>query len=329
MKQWRLPSDKSAAWNGGFVVANPRSVRSIGVGQGTVVGAGEALYLLRPGAAGFLMSATETGDYVTVAVEPRRSGRIALAGIASLTLLEGRATARVGFPPKHPEPVELAWGPSADGTPGGLHVLFDDGQLLRLVRGARPDEKPVFEEMAVPPVRAMAADEAGTLAFACFDDERWELDVYVLEDARDGTCSRRTIDAPGFVGDVHLAVAGGAAAVSFEEGPTWISRDADGPFREVAEGTTGGPVTFQGSASDAALFSVARTRESDSILRIEPGGAVTCIGEMERTDGPLPPISQLAWDASRRSLWVAAGNAGILVATTPGVQVPLGGRALS
>ena len=47
-----------------------------------MVAAGEGLYLLRPGAAGFLKSeaSTETDDFVAVAVEPRRSGRIALAG---------------------------------------------------------------------------------------------------------------------------------------------------------------------------------------------------------------------------------------------------------
>jgi len=326
MKSWRLPSDKSAAWNGGFVLANPWYVRSIGVGQGTVIAAGEALYCLRPGGSCFSVreASTETGDFVAVAVEPRRSWRIALAGIDSVTILEGPARATVRFPPSHPEPVELAWGPCADGTPGALYVLLDDGIVLRLAPGTR-----VFEEMSVPPVRAMAADDAGTVAFACFDEERWELDVYVLEDARDGTCSRRTIDAPPFVGRVHLAVAGGAAGVSFEEGPVWIGRGADGPFRQVVEVMAGGPVAFQGPASDAALFAVARTPETDSIVRIEAGGAVMCIGEVDRSGGPLPPIFQLAWDASRSSLWAASGPGGILVTTAPGMPVPLGKSAPS
>src|SRR5271154_520788 len=39
MKKWRLPSDNSAVWNGGFVFAKPWYVDSIAVGQGTVVGA--------------------------------------------------------------------------------------------------------------------------------------------------------------------------------------------------------------------------------------------------------------------------------------------------
>jgi len=81
MKNWRLPSDKSAAWNGGFVLADPGYVHAIGVGQGTVVGAGEVLCRLLPGAAGFSVRevTTETGDFEAVAVERRRSGRIALA----------------------------------------------------------------------------------------------------------------------------------------------------------------------------------------------------------------------------------------------------------
>ena len=37
MKNWRLPSDKSAAWNGGLVLPVPGYVHAIGVGQGTVV----------------------------------------------------------------------------------------------------------------------------------------------------------------------------------------------------------------------------------------------------------------------------------------------------
>jgi hypothetical protein len=326
MKNWRLPSDKSAAWNGGFVLADPGYVHAIGVGRGTVVGAGEVLCCLLPGAAGFSRreATTETGDFEAVAVEPRRSGRIALAGLDSVTILEGRDRALVRFPQSHPEPVELAWGPSADGTPGALYVLLADGILLRLPPGTR-----VFEEMGVPAVRTIAADETGTMAFACFDDQRWELDVYVLEDARDGRCSRRTVEAPSFMGTVHLAVAGAAAAVSFAAGPVWISRGDEEPFREILEEPAGGPVTFQGSASDAALFAVARTWKTDSILRIEVGGAATCIGELDRSDEPLVRIFQVAWDASRSSLWAASGRAGILVTSPPGVPVPLGKDAPS
>jgi hypothetical protein len=50
---------------------------------------------------------------------------------------------------------------------------------------------------------------------------------------------------------------------------------------------------------------------------------------MERNGEPLPPIVQLAWDASRNSVWMAAGHGGIVVATAPGVPVPLGEQAAS
>ena len=94
----------------------PGYVHAIGVGQGTVVGAGEVLCCLLPGAAGFSVRevTTETGDFEAVAVEPRRSGRIALAGLDSVTVEDGGPAAECAMAASPDSSLKLS---ENDGSP--------------------------------------------------------------------------------------------------------------------------------------------------------------------------------------------------------------------
>jgi hypothetical protein len=327
MAKPRLPRTASEAWIGGFATPTDRCVGSVSAAAGTVVAAGEVIYLLRPGSAAFLSREppSGTGDIVAVAVEPRRPARFALAGIDSVTIYDPQlSSATVRFPPGHPEPVDLAWALGRDGETLSLYVLFDTGLLLRLVPGSRS-----FEDIDVPPVVAMAADEKGRLAFACFDEDNWELDVFVVTDARDGTCACRALEAPLAMARATLALAGDCVAVSFELEGVWINRREDAPFERVEAMAEGHSIAFQGGRTDSALFGGVGDAKGAAIVRVDAEGVAIRVGEVGTQEGTGPRLRKLAWDGSRRTLWAAAGPAGVLWSTEPGAGAPLGATAAS
>jgi len=333
-----LPRLASDSWAGAFAVGSPEYTACIAAGAGTVLAATERMYLLRPGAAGLLARDTPEGmgDVVAVAVEARRPARFAVAGVDSLAIFDGDAVAFVRFPEDHGEPKDLAWGPAGAGDPRTtLYVGFDTGMLLRLV-----PEGGDFEQLALPgavdvavKARALASDEAGGLAFACFDEQDWNLDVWMLTDATEWSWLRRSVVAPSFVSGVEIAVAGMAAAVSFERGGVWITRAKEQEFAEVEALRGGGPIAFEGAAADAALFcAVPDGADAQAIVRVDAAGDAARIGEITAKDNdlsPLLPIRALAWDATRRTLWSAAGRAGVLRSTAPGAPPPMGAAAAS
>jgi hypothetical protein len=66
------------------------------------------------------------------------------------------------------------------------------------------------------------------------------------------------------------------------------------------------------------------------LIRVEAGGAATRIGELSvpEPEKGVAVVRQLAWDEARKTLWAAAGAAGLLASTAPGNPVP-GAGALS
>jgi hypothetical protein len=144
--------------------------------------------------------------------------------------------------------------------------------------------------------------------------------------------------------DVELAVAGKSLAVSFGFDGVYLTRDCEKhEFTEIEElrgrldsndRPEAAPIAFEGSADDAALFAAVRdTRAVQHIVRVDAAGQAQRIAEVElETDDEKelrPPIRALAWDATRSTLWSAAGKAGIMRSTAPGAPAWLPARAAS
>jgi hypothetical protein len=329
MMKPRLPRSVSQAWPGGFVFEQARTITRVAAGAGTVLAAGDALYLLRPGATSFSTREipADLGDVAAVAVEPRRPARFAVAGMDAVLIFRGEHVDRVRLHDQEAEVGELAWGPSDKGTALALYALLSDETVLRIT-----PETGEIDELDVPPVDAMAADEAGNLVLACFDEESWSLDIYTM--GRSGSSSGteawlRCLEAPNSKSLVELAVAGPTVAVSFLSGAVWVSRGLREPFVEVGGLLGGGPVAFQGIEDNAALFGVDEDERAVGIVRKDAAWTALQIAEIHTAGGAGPRIGRLAWDASHQTLWAAAGEAGLLCSTAPGAKVPFGAGALS
>jgi hypothetical protein len=352
----RLPRLDSDAWRGGFVIDSPAYTRSVSALAGTVVAGTECIYRLRPGATQFHSRplparAIEVLDF---AVEPRVANRpvrfAAATSPRALHLVDDKGVATVPFPEDHGEVLGLMWAPRLvnERPTMCLHLRFEQFQLLLVPDGRTGDF--ARTEFPAPQVVAMATDGAGGLAFAVLDEEEWFLDVWWLIDLEKDEWFHRGLEAPSFFDGARLAVAGKAVAVSAGR-EVWMSRDPmEHEFVEIealrsrddafVEG--GAAIAFDGAGPDAALFAAVReAKERSAIVRVDAEGRHERIveltvegqdgdgspggGEGEGDEGPPAPIiHEMAWDATRRTLWSAAGEAGVMCTTEPGSPVPLG-----
>jgi len=345
----RLPRYRADVWAGGFAVASPVYTASISAVDGTVVAATELIYRLRPGATGFQTRELPEGmgDVVAVAVERRRRGseqRIAVATMHELHLYGAGGVASVPLPDDHGEVVGLLWGPMLWTPPGWLpdppgvpiDVLYVRCAhvLLQLV----PDGGPfgTFMQLGGPvaTARALATDHAGGFAFACFDEEDWQIEVSMLAEREPQLFHCRRLDAPTAFCGVELAIAGKSLAVSFGFEGVWMTRDCkEHAFTEIEElrgrldpndRTSAAAIAFEGSADDAALFAAVRdTKTTQHIVRVDAQGRALRVAEVEVEASDeehliVPPVRALAWDSTRRTLWSATGRAGIMCSTAPG-----------
>jgi len=203
----------------------------------------------------------------------------------------------------------LAWG----GTKGpcSLYIRRDDGSIGRM----KPDLSDV-EDLDLPPMSAVASDDTGVIAMLSFEPEPR---AYVTED---GTAMRmRPIDYEADDSQhVYLAVAGAAVAFSVDHEGALVSRGHEEPFVPCEALAGAGPVEFEGTSSDAALFGGILHPSMSSIVRVDRAGAAMRIAEMGSEEGTPPMLSALAWDASRHKLWAAAGVPGLLSSTAPSAK---------
>jgi hypothetical protein len=248
---------------------------------------------------------------------------MAAIGICSVVTFEGNQVDVLDLSGEGLELLELAWGPASSEGGSALHILTDQEKVMRLM----PDAKH-FEVLDLPPVRAMACDQEGRLAFAWLDEEAWMVHVRVDIEPGGSKYMEHSIDAPGFFTDVYLAVAGEALAVAFpfaEPGEhAWMTRNVTREALSEVKLLSGGPLAFQGRGRNAALFGTTIDGNVHGIVRIDAKGIATRIGELEvpKEGERYSSVKQLAWDESRQTLWVAAGGAGVIASTAPGVTPP-------
>jgi hypothetical protein len=354
---------RQSAWHGGFVLPGSEEfVACIAAVDGTVVAASSAIYRLRPGETRFQRREPpgSAGDVFGVAVEPRQPGRVqrfACGFMGALHIYDGQGVATVDLDDASIELARLMWGPgmNALGSAGGepdtapwLYMDFGDKIMCLIPDDSRCGAwgevtKPISE------AQGMARDDAGGMALARLDEETWDLDVWIADVGRKETARREWgslgLPAPDCFQGCELAIAGRAVAVSFDRGGVWVTRDiTQQEFREVEElqpldplkhTFLGGAIAFEGSTADAALFCARMVSDdTQAILRLDADGRVQRLADVTRPEGKpgkpgepgegLEPIRQMAWDATRRTLWCACGAAGVLCLAPQGTPIPLG-----
>ena len=319
-----LPSRREDCWVGGFVLDPSRPVNDVCAAGGLVVTGGAGLAMLRPGAQNVLSRDLPPGLVVrAVAVEPWTPRRFAIAATGRLTVFEGQAPdepcVEVKFHDPSIETTHLAWTRQE-----GRSVVYyrrKDGEVGRvwLDRGE-------LETIDAPPMDAIASDDSGVMAMISMGGgDADAADVWTSRDGKawDTRTLTTTLDAPvGEQARVHLAVYGEAIAYSVgsleSAWGTLVSWDSRQDLFESCEFPSGGPVAFH---SGAALFATYHDDVGASILRLPRGGAAERIAQISDEDehaAVAPRIEALAWDASRRALWAASPQVGLLQSSEPG-----------
>lgn len=318
MSRPRLPARAGDAWDCGFLFDSARDVRSVSCRGGIVVAGGDEMYLLRPGAEKMASRSPplDIGPIRVVAAEPRAPWRYAVASDELVAVFyknkQGDQILRLRCNPPGPAATHLAWG--RIGGASTLYVRWDDGAILRVA----PDMSG-GEALDIPAMDAIAADQTGNLALISF--EPGEARAYVTRDG-EALAFRPLPDGLTVEPEqrVYLAVADAAVAFSIGDGGAFVSRGKEAPFVASEPLAQAGPLEFEGSSSDAALFGAANDAKGISFLRVDPDGDALLIAELGSDDGPAPELVGLGWDASRRVLWGVSPHMGLVTCTAPSAK---------
>jgi hypothetical protein len=325
MPRPRLPTRTGDAWECGFLFDSARDVRGVSCRGGLVVAGGDELHVLRPGAQRMASRAPplDIGPIRVTAAEPRAPWRYAVASDDLVALfyrteagdqiLRLRCTPpTTGQPLGVPTPsaTHLAWG--RDGDASTLYIRWSDGGVVRV----KQDMSGV-DTTDLPPMNAIAADNAGVLAMISFAAPTPR--AYVTQDG-EHLDLRGLDDLAAPPGHVYLAIAGTAVAFAIGQGGAWLSRDTDAPFERIAALGTAGPLDFEGVASDSAVFGATHHAGIASILRVDAEGEALRIADFGGDAGVVPVLTGLGWDASRDMIWGASPEMGLVTCTAPSAK---------
>jgi hypothetical protein len=318
MSSPRLPTHTGDTWECSFLFESARDVRTVSGRGGLVVAGGQELHLLRPGAQNMASRPPplDIGPIFVAAAEPRAPFRYAVASEEMVAVFyrskDGDQLLRMRCPPSGPSATHLAWG-HTDGS-STLYILWNDGVVARLnqdLSGA--------ETIELPPIDAIAADNAGVLAMASFSEPTPR--VYV---GRDGENFSFRPLPPDFSVEpsqhLYLTVADMAVAFAVEDGGAFLSRSPDDPFMKVEPLATAGAIDFEGASRDAALFGATHHAGIASIIRVDREGTAVRIADFGSDGGAPPEIIELAWDASRDMVWGASPQMGLVTCTAPSAK---------
>lgn len=191
---------------------------------------------------------------------------------------------------------------------GTLHLLTASGALLVGNDG-------VFSTTSRSGILAMALTDGKLAALSADPSHGLEL----IESADAGTSwTARPLDGAAVVvaaaPNPVLATSGAAFGMGSEAGLV-VSRD--GAEFELVPGCAGTvALTFAGEGSDAPLFAAVyrETENRTYLVRVSPEGHAEVVADLGATDAildddaePIACANALAWDASRKVLWVAGG----------------------
>jgi hypothetical protein len=318
MSRARLPESAEESWEGGFVFESAHPIIDLSGAGGLVMGCGDQLYMLRPGAETWKArpGADELGPTLAIAAEQRPPWRYAVACTGGVTMYGLPDDQKLTLRAQDSDALVTHMAFAAFGKESVLYLRWDDGSVGRL----RMDLGTI-EVLPVMPMDAIASDKNGVLAMVSV---RGAADDAHAIFTRDGTRLEERPATPVPAGPdegpetrVHMAVADAAIAYAVEGRGAHVSRGVDEDFAPCEALAPGGPLVFQGAAADAALFGVCWGRVVCSIHRVEAGGGVQRILELGGDVGDAPRIASIVWDASRRTLWSALPQAGIVRSEEP------------
>ena len=316
MSKPRLPDRLDEAWEGGFVLDTAQRVRDVSGSGGLVLAGGDALLMLRPGSQNWKQrpAVGDIGAAIAVAAEQAPPWRYAVAWSDGVTIFGLPNDQKLTLRPENGDlqATHLAW--ARFGKESALHVRWDDGTVgrLRLDLGT-------MENLHVAPVDAIASDVNGVLALVAAHCDAGDAHaLFTLDGIRfEERPATATPEGVPPEARVHLAVAGAAIAYAVEGWGAHLSRGVDDDFVPCEGLMGGGPLAFQGSTADAALFGAGRDRGMCVIHRLDGKGAVQRILELDGEGGEAPTLSAMAWDRSRHVLWSASPQAGLLRSEEP------------
>lgn len=315
MSSPRLPTRPADAWDCSFLFDTVRNVQSVSCRGGLVVAGGDELHVLRAGAQNMASRAPplDIGPLLVTAAEPRAPWRYAVASKEMVAVFfrsdQGDQVVRLRCAPSGPLATHLAWG--RDGQASALYIRWDDGAVVRM----KQDMSGV-DTTDLPPMDALAADNAGVLAMVSFAPPT-PL-AYLTGDGEN--LDLRRVDLRGDPSQrVHLAVAAAAVAVAVGQGGAFVSRVVEAPFVLCDPLRAAGPIEFEGPTSDAALLGAIHQGGVASIVRVDGRGSAVRIADFG-SDGVAPEITSLGWDASRQMVWGASPQMGLVTCTAPGAK---------
>jgi hypothetical protein len=315
MAKPRLPKHATDAWDSGFLLDPAQPVQAINGRGGLVVAGGEQMFMLRPGAQNYAYrDPPDPGLIEVIAAEARPPWRYAIGAGELVTLFYKRkdedAIVRLRATETEAVATHLAW--AKDGDASALYIRWDDGVVVR----TNQDMSGV-DVLEMDWIDAVGSDAAGAIAFVTFDGVKCR--VYR---SKDGTQMR--FDDYDFEsepdGHMRVAVAGEAVAITLDGGGVFVSRALGAPLVRCEALESGGPIEFEGTSSDAALFGVITGATVSAIVRVDKAGVATRVAEFESSSELVPEISDLSWDATRRTLWAASPHMGIISCTAPSAK---------
>jgi hypothetical protein len=312
----KLPTRPSDTWDCEFIFESAHDVRAVSARGGLVMAGGDELYMVRPGAQGMASRARpqDMGQVVAVASEPRAPFRYAFATAEMVVLFmkseQGEQTVRLRPMLSGASPTHIAWGP-AEGA-NALWIRWSDGAVVRTNR-----DMSSVDVLDVQPMDALAADGNGVIAMVSFAEP--EPRAYTSKDGESFQFRPLGVELKP-ADHVFMAVADEAVAYAIKGVGAFMSRAVEVPFTRSEPLGAAGPVEFQGESSDAALLGASRYARYASIVRVDREGAALRIADFGSDDAPAPEITCLSWDASRRVVWGASPQMGIVRCTEPSAK---------
>ncbi len=311
-----LPSDPREVWQGGFLTPS-QPVSAVSAGAGLIVGGGSSLFMVRPAGEQILSRPLPPaiGPIVAVAAEPWAPHRFAIAARGRISIFEGE---------RPEEPVlEASMSNSAvDAT--HLAWVREKGEVALYFRTRGKNlgriwvDRPAQEFLEAPPLNAVASDASGRLAMICDGSNYMEVMLAKADgsgfDVREPTMIFDDDADP----DVHvyLAVHGDSVAYSVKEWGSGVSWSPDQRDFEPTTSLYGGPIAFQDAET---LFGAYCVDTNGSIFRETRDGRITRVADIEAEGGDDAQVNilSLAWDPSRRVLWGASPECGLLQSREP------------
>jgi hypothetical protein len=99
-----------------------------------------------------------------------------------------------------------------------------------------------------------------------------------------------------------------------------VSRADEAPFLAAELLSTAGPLEFEGTASDAPLFGALVQADTATIARVDATGTAIRIADFGSDGDVVPQLTSLSWDASRRMLWAASPQMGLVTCVAPSAK---------